>query len=91
MKLEINYRKKNGKNTHKWRLNHMLLKNQWLGNLQDGGGLRHGNDLLPHRNIKTTSTSGTSPTEHELNMGRRPQTSQKARNSHRPGSVADRV
>ena len=28
MKLEINYRKKNGKNTNMWRQNNMLLKNQ---------------------------------------------------------------
>ena len=27
MKLEINYRKKNGKNTNMWRQNNMLLKN----------------------------------------------------------------
>ena len=27
MKLEINYRKKNGKRTNTWRLNDMLLKN----------------------------------------------------------------
>ena len=32
-------------------------------------------------NIKNTSTCGTTPTEHLLNAGRRPQTSQKARNS----------
>ena len=30
MKLEINYRKKNGKNRNMWRLNSMLLKNQWV-------------------------------------------------------------
>ena len=30
MKLEINYRKKNGKNTNTWRLNNMLLNNQWV-------------------------------------------------------------
>ena len=30
MKLEINYRKKNGKNTNTWRVNTMLLKNQWV-------------------------------------------------------------
>ena len=30
MKLEINYRKKNGKRTNTWRLNNMLLKNQWV-------------------------------------------------------------
>ena len=30
MKLEINYGKKNGRNTNTWRLNNMLLKNQWV-------------------------------------------------------------
>ena len=30
MKLEINYRKKNGKRTNTWRLNNILLKNQWV-------------------------------------------------------------
>ena len=30
MKLEINYRKKNEKNRNMWRLNNMLLKNQWV-------------------------------------------------------------
>ena len=28
MKLEISYRKKNGKNTNKWKLNYTLLNNQ---------------------------------------------------------------
>ena len=37
----------------------------------------------PHRYIRNTSTCGTTPTEHLLNAGRRPQTSQKARNSPR--------
>ena len=49
--------------------------------LQDGGGLRRGDHLPPHKYIKNTSTCGTTPTEHLLNAGRRPQTSQKARNS----------
>ena len=32
MKLEINYKKKNGKSTNKWKLNNILLKkNQWAG------------------------------------------------------------
>ena len=31
MKLEVNYRKKNRKRTNTWRLNSMLLKNQWGG------------------------------------------------------------
>ena len=30
MKVEIYYRKKNGENTNIWRLNNMLLKNQWV-------------------------------------------------------------
>ena len=30
MKLEINSRKKTGKNTNTWRLNNMLLNNQWV-------------------------------------------------------------
>ena len=52
-----------------------------LGDLQDGGGVRRGDHLPPHKYIKNTSTCGTTPTEHLLNPGRRPQTSQKARNS----------
>ena len=39
--------------------------------------------LPPHRYIRNTSTCGTTPTEHLLNSGRRPQTSQKARDSPR--------
>ena len=50
------------------------------GDLQDGRRVRR--DQLPsHKYIRTTSTSGTTPTEHLLNTGRRPQTSQKVRNS----------
>ena len=30
MKLEINHRKRNEKNPTTWRLNNMLLKNQWV-------------------------------------------------------------
>ena len=30
MGLEINYKKKNAKNTNAWRLNNMLLNNQWI-------------------------------------------------------------
>ena len=51
--------------------------------LQDGGGVRHGDHLPPHKYIKNISTHGTTPTEHLLNAGRRPQTSQRARNSPR--------
>ena len=49
--------------------------------LQDGRGVRGGEYLPTHKYMKTTSTCGTTPTEHLLNAGRRPQTSQKARNS----------
>ena len=49
--------------------------------LQDGGGIRRGDHLPPHTYIKNTSTCGTTPTERLLIAGRRPLTSQKARNS----------
>ena len=60
----------------------LLLKTcfPW-GGLQDGGGVRRGDHLPPDKYIKNTSTCGTTPTERLLNPGRRPQTSQKARNS----------
>ena len=32
MKLEINHRKRNEKKIITWRLNNMLLKNQWVNN-----------------------------------------------------------
>ena len=51
--------------------------------LQDGKGVRRADHLPPHKYIKNTSTCGTAPTEHLLNAGRRPQTSQKARSSAR--------
>ena len=49
--------------------------------LQDGRGVRRGDQCLPHKYNKNTSTCGTTPTEHLLNTGRRPQTSQKTGNS----------
>ena len=61
---------------------HFHLKKNWVErNLQDGRGVRRGDHLSPHKHIKNTSTCGTTPTEHLLNPGRRPQTFQKARNS----------
>ena len=44
---------------------------------QDGGGVKLGDHLLPHKYIKNTPTWGTTPTEHLLHAGRRPQSSQK--------------
>ena len=51
--------------------------------LQNDRGVRHGDQLPPHKYIKNTSICGTITIEHLLNAGRRPQTSQKARNSPR--------
>ena len=51
---------------------------KFMGDFQDGGGVRHGDHLPPHKYIKNTSACGTTATEHLLNAGRRPQTSKKA-------------
>ena len=48
---------------------------------EDGGRVRRGDHLPSHRYSRNTSTCGTTPTEHLLNVGRRHQTPQKARNS----------
>ena len=56
-------------------------KNLNRRDLQDGRRVRRGGHLRPHKYIRNTSTCGTTPTEHLLNTGRRPQASQKARNS----------
>ena len=58
-----------------------LLKEERLGDFQDGGGVRREDHLPPHKYIRNTSTCRTTPTEHLLNAGRRLQTSQKTRNS----------
>ena len=50
---------------------------------EDGGRIRSGDHLPSHKYIRNTSTCGTTPTEYPLNAGRRPQTSQKARNAPR--------
>ena len=52
-----------------------------FGDLQNGKRGTHGDHLPHHKCIRNTSTCGTTPTEHLLNAGRRPQTYQKARNS----------
>ena len=49
-----------------------ISKAKIKGYLQDGGGVRRGNHLPPHKYIRNTSTCGTTPTEHLLNAGRRP-------------------
>ena len=61
----------------------MVIKKSIQRDLQNGGGVRCGDHLPPHKYIINTATCGTTPTEHLLNAGRRPQTSQKARNTPR--------
>ena len=51
------------------------------GDLQDGEGVRREDHLSPQKYTRNTSKCGTTPTEHLLNAGKRPQTSQKTRNS----------
>ena len=51
--------------------------------LQDGRSVRRGDHLPPHKYIRNTSMCGTTPTEHQLNAGRRHQISPKAKNSPR--------
>ena len=43
-----------------------------MGGSSDGGGVRCGDHLPPHKYIKNTSTCGTTPKEHLLNAGIRP-------------------
>ena len=59
-------------------LNQLVKNTIKGGDLQDGRGVRCEDHLPPHKYIKNTSACGTTPTEHLLNAGRRPQTSQKA-------------
>ena len=61
----------------------IIFKMSNEGDLQDGRGVGCGDHLPPHKYIKNTSTYGTTPTEHLLDAGRRPQTSQKSRKSPR--------
>ena len=63
--------------------NRIHLKITKGGDVQDGRGVKCRDHLPPHKYIRNTSTCGTTPTEHLLNAGRRPQTSQKARHSPR--------
>ena len=42
----------------------------YVGDFQDGGGVRCGDHLPPHKYITNTPTCGTTPTEHLLNTGR---------------------
>eukprot|EP00070_Physeter_catodon_P022933 XP_023985249.1 LOW QUALITY PROTEIN: protein POF1B [Physeter catodon] len=44
---------------------------------ENGRRVGRGDNLPPHKYIRNTSTCGTTPKEHLLNVGRRPQTSQK--------------
>ena len=55
----------------------MYINKHSRGDSQDGGGVRRGDHLPPHKYIKNTSACGTTPTEHLLNAGRRPHASRK--------------
>ena len=46
-------------------MNICIRTSPW-GDLQDGGGVRRGDHLPPHRYIKNTSACGTTPTEYPL-------------------------
>ena len=59
------------------------LEDRSEAELQDGRRVRNGDHQSTHKCIRNASICGTTPTEHLLNGGRRPQTSQKARNSPR--------
>ena len=63
---DINHKQKINK------LNFIQIKSNYSskdfrGDLQDGGVVRRGDHLPPHRYIRNTSTCGTAPTEHQLN------------------------
>ena len=78
-KKKKNTRISGAEEPNKW--DEECIRKHWREDLHDGGGVRHGEHLPPHKYIKNTSTCGTAPTEHLLDTGRRPQISQKARNS----------
>ena len=63
----------------------MFLKRKSWRDLQDGIGLRRGDHLPSDKYIRNTPTCGTTPTEHLLNAGRRPQTSKRQETPHVPG------
>ena len=48
---------------------------------EDGGGIRRGDHLPPHKYIKNSSEYGTTPTEQLLIVSRGPQISKKASQS----------
>ena len=67
--------------TSKTMLNYSVKRGHPGVELQDGRRVKRGDHVSPYKYIRNTSTCGTIPTEHLLNAGRRPQTSQKSRNS----------
>ena len=58
-----------------------VTKKENYEELQDGRRVRCRDQLPLHKYIRNTSTCGTAPIEHPLKAGRRPQSTQKARNS----------
>ena len=67
-------------NIHEYIHTYIYINIQTGRRPSDGGGVRCGDHLPPHKYTRNTPTCGTTPTEHLLNAGRRSKTSQKARN-----------
>ena len=67
------------------------IKIEMREDLQDGRGVRRGDQLPLHKYIKNTSTCGTAPTEHLLNTDRDLRLPKRQETPHIPGCVADRV
>ena len=63
----------------------VVCKKIFGADVKDGGGVRCGDHLRPHKYIKNTSTCETTPTENLLNVGKRPQTSKRQEIPHVPG------
>ena len=64
-----------------YKMSNYAIKKETVEEIQNGRKVRCGDNLPHHKYIRNTSTCGTMATEHLLNAGRRPQISQKARNS----------
>ena len=64
LKLENKLKKKAQNHSNTWRLNNMLLKNEWVGENQDGGLGRH---TAPPRTTRTDRKSNGKEVRHQGN------------------------
>ena len=60
MRLDINYKKKNCKNTNTWRLNNMYLENNWLLKRSKGKSKNFQKKMTKHDNSKHMGCSKSS-------------------------------